>query len=94
MAETPNPSKYKPLGQAEVCPPPLLPWASSAFFFLLFTLNVQGIFASLLSQEGTAGRFVWTSVPRTCLEGASPMKPMIVMPGYTWNFITELLMAQ
>lgn len=70
------------------------PRTAGFFFFLLFTLNVQGPLASLLSQGGTAGRFLWTFLSRMCLEGASPMKPMIVMPGYTWNFITELLMAQ
>lgn len=77
----PSPSKYKPLGQAEVGPALLFPQDCSFFFFLLFTLNVQGPLASLLSQGGTAGRFLWTSLPRMCLGGASPMKPMIVMPG-------------
>lgn len=66
----------------------------STFFFLLSTLSAQGPLASLLSQGGLAGSFSWTSLPRMCLEGASPVKPMVAMPGYIWNFIPELLMAR
>lgn len=67
MAETPSPSKYNPLGQAEVGPAALLAQACSVISFLLSTQMYEApwLFCCLRS-------FLWTPLPRMCLEGASP----------------------
>lgn len=33
----------------------------------------------------------WTSLPRIHLEGASPTEPTILLPGYSWDLVKELL---
>lgn len=89
MAESPSPSKYNPLGQAEVGPAALLAQACSAFSFLLSTQVYEASWLLCCLRS-----FLGTPLPNMCLEGASPVKPVTEMLGYTWNLILELLMAR
>lgn len=94
MAGTVSPNKYKLLKQAEVGPAALLSQSCTAFFFLLSTLKAQGpapccwLWCGFCAVSGWHG---WTSLPRTHPQGASPTKPMILLPGYSWDLIRELL---